>query len=117
MSQKCHTMVIMPKPIVINENTKRGPHILTQSVAGNWNVTLATVYTRIDTDYSICFISTYARDRQHGMRTHISIPNAQSQIHKEIICDAGRTNDPRVHQIQTAQNPRNSTQSPIHLSY
>lgn len=54
---KNHTMVIMPNPIVINENTNLGPHILTQSVAGNWNVTLATVYTKIDTDYINYFIS------------------------------------------------------------
>jgi len=36
---------------VINENITLGPSILTRTVAGSWNVTLATVYTKMETEY------------------------------------------------------------------
>lgn len=40
----------MPKRTVIVANINLGPNILTAIVAGSWNVTLATVYTRMLTD-------------------------------------------------------------------
>lgn len=45
------TMVINPKLTVMHENITRGPNMRTRIVAGSWNVTDATVYTRIEIDY------------------------------------------------------------------
>jgi hypothetical protein len=59
-----HTIVMIPKPIVIIENISLGPSILTAIVAGSWNVTLATVYTKIETD---CYSHEYpSRTLLHG---------------------------------------------------
>ena len=35
----------------MNENMILGPSIRTANVAGNWNVTLATVYIKIEMDF------------------------------------------------------------------
>jgi hypothetical protein len=44
---------MIPKPTVMRENITLGPSILTRIVAGIWKATLATVYTRMETDCHI----------------------------------------------------------------
>jgi hypothetical protein len=46
---------MIPKEMVMKVNQIRGPITLTAIVAGNWNITLAIVYTMMEMD---CKIST-----------------------------------------------------------
>jgi hypothetical protein len=70
---------MIPKHTVIIENIHLGPKILTVIVAGSWNVTLATVYTKIETD---CSPHEHIAFESLGNVTHITIPNSQPQVFK-----------------------------------
>ena len=86
------TIVVIPKPTVMNENINLGPSILTRMVEGSWNDTLATVYTRMEVDYHITQL--VARPSLLDW-THISISLPQPEILKDTR-NTGTRNDAAV---------------------